>query len=595
MRPYPTKPFAFFWHYIRFYRKLFFVILFLLFVRLFLQKADPYLFSKVVDTLVASQGNRTDIWIHIGWLVVGMGVLNLTSNGIRRFNFYLMQKIEPDMGVRIKRDMTEYILGHSVGFLNNQLSGKVAARVDQLSDKTITMFWNILFGFYYPSLDMLITISLLLSVNWGFALLFVFWMGLLFCVLLISSKRIQKCSETRAEKSTTSSGTIVDMICNSVLVKSFANTSFEKRMLEPKLAEEKKAAENMFRTMENNKTIQFLIIEAFHITTICWAVFLWQKDIITAGSIVFVLMLTANVRMLFNNFVHQLLEWHKTLGIISNALLVVSIPHQIKDKENASDLKVKKGKIEFKNMTFSYHENKPVFKDFSLTVKAGERVGLVGVSGSGKSTLINVLQRFYEVENGSVLIDGQDIKEVTQESLHQNISMIPQDTALFHRSLFENIHYGNPEASEKEVISASKKAYAHQFITALKNGYDSLVGDRGVKLSGGQRQRIAIARALLKKAPVLILDEATSALDSESELCVQENIQKLMKGRTVIAIAHRLSTLRSMDRIIVLSKGKIVEEGTPEELLAKKGKYARLWKLQTQVKGKNDAETSKTI
>ena len=593
MNPYPKKPMAFFMHYIRFYWKLYLAALVLLFFRLFFQKMDPYIFSKIIDILVDFHGNRHNIWQSVGGWLVWMVVLSLLTNGIRRLVFYLIQLMEPDLGVRVKRDMTSYILGHSVGFLNNQLSGKVAARVDQLSDGIIRMFWDISFGFYYPALDVSITIFLLATVNVGFALLFVFWMGLLLIILLKSSSKIRDYSAYRAEKSTNSSGTIVDMISNSSLVKSFANFSFEKRMLEPKLEEEKKASQIMISKLENNKTIQLLIVELFHLTTMSWAVFLWEKDIITAGNIVFVLLLTSNVRIIFNQVVHQLLEWHKTLGIVRNALEVVSVPHQIEDKPNAVSLKVKKGKIEFRHISFAYQEGKDVFKNFSLTIQPAERVGLVGVSGSGKSTLINLLQRFYEVQEGALLIDGQNIEDVTQESLHQNIAMIPQDTSLFHRSLWENIHYGNPAASEKQVLSASKKAYAHHFITAMKQGYDSLVGDRGVKLSGGQRQRIAIARALLKKAPILILDEATSALDSESEAYVQESIQKLMKGRTVIAIAHRLSTLRAMDRIVVLSKGKVIEEGTPEELLKKKGKYAKLWKMQTQIRRKENAGVKK--
>ena len=245
MNPYPKRPMAFFLYYVRFYWKLYAVILFLLFFRLFLQKMDPYIFSKIIDILVDFHGSRSTIWQEVtGWLVL-MIVLSLCTNGIRRLVFYLIQQMEPDLGVRVKRDMTSYILGHSVGFLNNLLSGKVAARVDQLSDGLIRMFWDVSFGFYYPMLDISITIFLLATVNIGFALLFVFWMGLLLFILLKSSSKIKRYSEIRAEKSTTSSGTIVDMISNSALVKTFANFAFEKKMLEPKLAEEKKASEVM--------------------------------------------------------------------------------------------------------------------------------------------------------------------------------------------------------------------------------------------------------------------------------------------------------------------------------------------------------------
>ena len=294
------------------------------------------------------------------------------------------------------------------------------------------------------------------------------------------------------------------------------------------------------------------------------------------------MLLTSNVRQIFNEFVHQLLEWHKTYGVLANALYVMTTPHDIQDAPKAKKLKVKKGEILLKDVVFAYRDGKKVFDGLNLKIKPGERIGLVGVSGSGKSTLVNLLQRFYDIQGGQILIDGQDISQVTQESLHQSIALIPQDTSLFHRSLWDNIRYGNPQASERQVLAASRKAHAHLFIEQMKHQYDSLVGDRGVKLSGGQRQRIAIARAVLKRAPILILDEATSALDSESEYYIQESMKKLMKGKTVIAIAHRLSTLREMDRIVVMSKGKIIEQGAPADLLKKKGKYAKLWKMQTQ-------------
>jgi len=276
----------------------------------------------------------------------------------------------------------------------------------------------------------------------------------------------------------------------------------------------------------------------------------------------------------------QVDEFNQALGKCKQSLSALIVPHEIKDKENALSLQVSKGQITFSDVEFFYKETKPLFQNKSVMIEGSQKVGLVGYSGSGKTTFVNLILRLFEVTKGSILIDEQNIRDVSQDSLHEKIALIPQDPTLFHRTLMENIRYGQVTATDAEVIEAAKKAHAHEFIQKLPQGYDSLVGERGVKLSGGQRQRIAIARAILKNAPILILDEATSQLDSVTEGYIQESLWELMQGTTTIVVAHRLSTLLHMDRILVFDAGKIVEDGTHSELIEKNGLYKTLWSTQ---------------
>ena len=316
------------------------------------------------------------------------------------------------------------------------------------------------------------------------------------------------------------------------------------------------------------------------------AVYYWKINNITTADVTFVFMTIIYglnwFGMLFDGiqrFVKEMFEVEKGLEVFSN-------PHEIVDKKDAITLKKAKGKIEFKNISFTYkNKKKPVFDNFNLTIKPKEKVGIVGASGSGKTTLINLLQRAFELDSGEILIDGKNICDVTQESLHQNISLIPQDTVMFNRNIYQNIVFGTNINDIKKVRNASKKAYADEFIMQKEGGYESFAGDRGCKLSGGERQRLAIARAILKDAPILILDEATSSLDSQSEKLINKAIENIINNQTVIAIAHRLSTLKNMDRIIVLDKGKIVEEGNFDELLKLEGKFFKLWQVELKKKG----------
>ena len=322
-----------------------------------------------------------------------------------------------------------------------------------------------------------------------------------------------------------------------------------------------------------------LYFQIIYILFLFYGFYLWKIGQIKAADMVLIFLLLQNVSDTVSYLIHRGIIYSGVFAEMRTNLIPFSQPHEIEDAVNASLLQVKQGNIEFRHINFGYHKNRLLFKNFNLTIPAGQKVGIVGASGGGKSSLINLLQRFWDVSSGEILIDGQSIKDVTQDSLHQAISYVPQTSSLLERSIAENIAYGRVGATQSEIEKAAQDAYAAEFIEALPNGYKTLLNAQN-QLSGGQMQRLSIARALLKDAPILVLDEATSALDSESEFYIQKAIEKMLQGKTVIAVAHRLSTLKNMDRIIVLEKGKIVEDGTLEELLSRKGKFYHYWTLQ---------------
>ena len=333
-------------------------------------------------------------------------------------------------------------------------------------------------------------------------------------------------------------------------------------------------------TMSNAKFVLEVPAFLFFVALLYVLITRWQAGLVTSGDFVFIFYTSFNVMIRIWHLSMEMPTIFKEIGVAKQALSIITPPHGVSDKPDATSLTVTKGEIVFENVRFQYRAGKDIFKDKNITIKAGQKVGLVGFSGSGKSTFVNLLLRFYDIDGGRILIDGQNIADVTQDSLRQNIAMIPQDTSLFHRSLMDNIRYGRLDATDEEVITVSKKAYCHDFIQDMPDQYNALVGERGVKLSGGQRQRIAVARAILKDAPILILDEATSSLDSLTEEHIQASLQDLMDGRTTIVIAHRLSTLSDMDRILVFKDGEIIEDGTHDDLRANGGHYETLWTMQ---------------
>ena len=307
---------------------------------------------------------------------------------------------------------------------------------------------------------------------------------------------------------------------------------------------------------------------------------MYSRGLVTVGDFVLILTISISIFQAIWFLSNQFVQFSEELGKCSQALTIITEPHAIVDVAHAKDLIVKSGKIEFHDVTFRYENHNKIFENTNVIIEAKQKVGLVGFSGSGKSSFVYLILRFFDIKSGQILIDNEDISQITRDSLRAQISMIPQDTSLFHRSLMENIRYGDIKASDEAVIAASKKAHCHEFICELPEGYDALVGERGIKLSGGQRQRIAIARAIIKDAPILILDEATSALDSVTERHIQRSLEFLMAGRTTIIIAHRLSTLSKMDRILVFDQGRIIEDGDHQALLRSQGHYAKMWQIQ---------------
>ena len=482
---------------------------------------------------------------------------------------------------KVRRYGLSYISKHSENYISKQKSGQLAAKMSEVSKNTEYMlmansrmfscFWLVTISFYYIG-SVSLWFLLLVTIVGSFSAYYSFRI----------TNEISLINKDVAEKESRLTGTMSDSLSNILLVKMFGNEKFERQNLQKYIDDVQNVSVKSVKAVQNMFMLQRMIILVFRVMGASLAIWLWANHKIDVSQVVLILLLLDDLLSYFERILAEMLMSVEAGGRLMSSLEPLQTPHDLVNIPNAKNLKVKKGAISIKNISFGYDDNsKGIFNGLSLEIKPLERIGIIGKTGSGKSTLINLIQRNFDIASGEILIDGQDISKVTQESIHESLAIIPQDNSLFHRTIRQNIVYGNPQASAKQLEQASKLAFADEFIEKLPRGYSTLVGDRGVKLSGGQRQRVAIARAILKDSPILILDEATSALDSQSEKYIAESLQQLMQGRTVIAIAHRLSTLQNMDRIIVMDKGKIIETGTPDELIDKGGKFAKIWKLQS--------------
>ncbi len=510
-------------------------------------------------------------------LIVG---LNLFLSMCLLLRQLLYVKWSANIQNKISEVLTEYTQMQSMLFWTGRMPGKINRQIDYIVDLPFCI--DLLWRSFCLAIMLFLNAGLLFSVNIYVAIMF--GVAFIFRVVFAWNMRnpLKKATEDKAETTSLLHGKLVDSLSNYSIVKSFAGRKRETKYLD---APRKNKIEKQLHVAFLNRVfwgVPGALWDLMFGATLFFCAMLYFRGELTIAEIVFTVGIYFSVMGSISQLINSIPDIIDKVGSAKKAYSELVVPIEISDKENAKDLVVSKGKIEFKNVSFKYPSRKKwIIKDLSFTIRAGERVGLVGSSGAGKTTLVNLLLRFYEATHGDIFIDGQNIKDVSQDSLHQNISFIPQEPTMFNRTIGENIAYGKENATDEEIHRAAKFASADKFIRTTENKYDSLVGDRGIKLSGGQRQRIAIARAFLKDAPILILDEATSALDSETEVAIQSSFDKLSAGHTTIAIAHRLSTLRNMDRIIVLDEGKIVESGTHAKLLRQKGVYYKLWKMQS--------------
>lgn len=510
--------------------------------------------------------------------IIFITVINITLTISQLIQSTVSARTQPIITNKISETLTGYTYQQSMSFWANKMSGSINTQIGYI-EKGAMAFYQ-LFEVACLILVILINGTLLFAINKYVAYLFIF--AIFFRVLYawLLRKKVKQASEDLSTASSKLSGKLVDSFSNYSIIKLFSGAEKEKQaLMQPRQEKIRKSIHSRY-TMRLFWGVPGILWDLMFGATILFCCLLYQHGQMTVAEIVYTISVYMGVMWRISYIVNRFPDIIDMTASAKKAYRELVVPLTIIDKENAKNLKVNRGGIEFNGVYFKYR-NKYVLKDLSLIVNPGERVGIVGASGAGKTTLVNLLMRFYEPQSGNILIDGQNIADVKQDSLRENIAFIPQDPTMFNRTIGDNIAYGKFGANITEIRNAAKKASADKFIMDTEKGYDSVVGDRGIKLSGGQRQRIAIARAFLKNAPILVLDEATSALDSETERAIQKSFEKLSRGRTTIAIAHRLSTLRNMDRIIVLDKGVIVEQGSHQQLLRKKGKYYSLWKMQS--------------
>jgi len=534
----------------------------------------PYLVKLLINT--ATGDAAYNVWNIIGIYAVFQFLLVFAWS----FSDWCNTRFNPKYQENIISNLVNTIGEYHYSFFQNNLAGSISSRINDVSSTIPAIVITFNYQFVKFFITTLITMVMLFMVNYIFGLGLLLWIAVFIGANYVIMKRVAVLAQDFAEARATIWGQVSDYIINVLNVRLFATSKFERGRLAQNTHNYVKKYQTAGYYMMNFYIFQGIITSVYAMAFVVGLVYLKTQNLITAGDFALVFMLNFKAFDNLFEFSHQLREFTTMVGNASQALTMLSDVPEIQDKPDAAILKVSAGQIIFKNVNFQYKDNNILFADKSIGIEPGQKVGLVGYSGGGKTTFVNLILRLYDINSGSINIDGQDIKDVTQDSLHEAIGMIPQDPSLFHRSLMDNIRYGRIDATDAEVIAAAKSAHAHEFIIKLANGYESLVGERGIKLSGGQRQRIAIARAILKNAPILILDEATSQLDSITEQQIQDSLWRLMQNKTSIVVAHRLSTLLKMDRILVFAEGKIIEDGGHQQLLAQDGLYKTLWDAQ---------------
>ena len=539
----------------------------------------PYILKIMLNRL--AENSRAEIF---SYLLVPCAIyifLDFMVTTIwRLYGYFVEIKMIPRLRQQITTNIFKRYLKQTHSFYQGQFSGSLTNKINDLSYSVPEIIQIVIDRFIGHILALLVAVFTLWTVSGSFALLMSVWTLVFFLGSLLFSRRLTRLSDVWSEYGSTITGKIVDSLSNILSIRLFARASQEETALTQTYNESVAAERKLQWTYSCMWVINGYVFVMAQALNLYFLMKGYQDGIFSIGD--FALVLSINIAIVDHlwQITRDFSQFSRLFGKIMQALRTANMPIDIEDTPEATPLKVTRGEIAFENVVFHYKGTDALFRDKSITIAPGQKVGLVGYSGSGKTTFVNLILRLFDVSSGRITIDGQDIKKVTQDSLHEALGMIPQDPSLFNRTLRENIRYGQPYATDAEIITAAKKAHAHHFIEALPEKYESIVGERGVKLSGGQRQRIAMARTFLKNAPVLILDEATSQLDSITENQIQESLWDVMQGKTVIVIAHRLSTLLHMDRILVFDKGKIVEDGTHHKLLNRNGLYKTLWEAQ---------------
>ena len=576
----PATPLRFALHFVHRFRWWYLLIALLQMAAATSGVFTPYALGQVVGAISNSTGDRQSIFTMLTWPLAMFAFFNLCELLFARLAGMARVYVGPLQRARVTSELFNYLQHHSHRFLTSNFAGSLASRISETSMGVNMAIWTVVFDFLPIIVTLSVSVALLYHASPLLSLFTLTWSVLFVGISFLFARRSRRYAHSHAAARSETTGRIVDAVTNLSSVRLFAALDFEREYLRGVLGKEIGKARQAFGYNEKIVLFQFTASLLLKLGMLVVAVLLWRDGRIGVAEFVMSTSLSLVVIGEARNISRRFLEIFEYTGNVENGVRTIVHPHEIVDTPQAREISIERGAIVFDHVDFGYSPGRLVFKDLNLRIEPGQRVGLVGFSGSGKSTLLNLLMRLYEPQSGRIEIDGHDVQDFTQASLHAQISLIPQDPGLFHRSLYENIGYGKQGADREAVENAARQASAHDFIEQMDERYESLVGERGVKLSGGQRQRIAIARVIVKNAPILLMDEATSALDSLTERAIQDALEEVMADKTVVVVAHRLSTVAHLDRIVVFDQGRIVEDGPHAELLKQGGPYARLWNQQ---------------